>query len=238
MKGGILSPDGHCRAFDAAAQGTVFGSGVGMVVLKELGAAVADGDQIYAVIRGSAINNDGADKTGYTAPSAAGQARAMAEARLMAGASPDDIGYVECHGTGTAVGDPIEIEALTGAFRTGTERRGFCAIGSVKTNIGHLEQTAGLAALIKTALALKNGKIPPSLNFRNPNPEDRLRRQPILRQYRHAATGCRASVPGSPRSIRLVSAGRMPLSCSKEPPAATEAASEPELDIVHPVGKN
>ena len=171
VKGGILSPDGHCRAFDAGAQGTIFGSGVGAILLKDLAAAVADGNQIYAVIRGSAINNDGADKVSYTASSAAGQARAMVEALLMADASPDDIAYVECHGTGTAVGDPLEIDALTRAFRTGTERRGFCAIGSVKTNIGHLEQTAGLAALIKTALALKHGKIPPSLNFRNPNPK-------------------------------------------------------------------
>ena len=183
VKGGILSPDGHCRAFDADAQGTIFGSGVGAVLLKDLAAAVADGNHIYAVIRGSAINNDGADKVSYTASSAAGQARAMVEALHIADVSPDDIGYVECHGTGTVVGDPLEIDALTRAFRTGTERSGFCAIGSVKTNIGHLEQTAGLAALIKAALALKHGKIPPSLNFQQPQPEDRLRRESVLRQY-------------------------------------------------------
>ena len=171
VKGGILSPDGHCRAFDADAQGTIFGSGVGAVLLKDLPAAVADGNHIYAVIRGSAINNDGADKVSYTASSAAGQASAMIEALRMADVSPDDIAYVECHGTGTAVGDPLEVDALTRAFRTGTERSGFCAIGSVKTNIGHLEQTAGLAALIKTALALKSRKIPPSLNFTRPNPK-------------------------------------------------------------------
>jgi len=171
VKGGILSPDGHCRAFDADAQGTIFGSGVGAVLLKDVAAALADGNHIYAVIKGTAINNDGADKVSYTASSAAGQARAMIEALLMADVSPDDLAYVECHGTGTIVGDPLEVEALTRAFRSRTDRHGFCAIGSVKSNIGHLEQTAGLAALIKTAMALKHGKIPPSLNFRNPNPK-------------------------------------------------------------------
>src|SRR5216684_243622 len=170
-KGDILSPDGHCRAFDAEAQGTIFGSGVGVVLLKELDAAIAHRDNIYAVIRGSAINNDGADKVSYTASNVAGQTRAMLEAMLVADVSPLDIGYVECHGTGTIVGDPLEIDALTRAFRTTTERSGFCAIGSVKTNIGHLEQTAGIAALIKAALALKNGRIPASLNFRTPNPK-------------------------------------------------------------------
>jgi len=171
VTGGILSPDGHCRAFDAQAQGTIFGSGVGMVLLKDLAAAVADGDNIYAVIRGSAINNDGADKVSYTASSVTGQARAMVEAMAVAKVSPDEFGYVECHGTGTIIGDPLEIDALNAAFRSQTDRRGFCAIGSVKTNIGHLEQTAGVAALIKTALALKNGTVPPSLNFNKPNPK-------------------------------------------------------------------
>jgi acyl transferase domain-containing protein/surfactin synthase thioesterase subunit len=171
VQGSILSPDGHCRAFDADAQGTIFGSGVGAVLLKDVASAVADGNHIYAVIRGSAINNDGAEKVSYTASSVAGQARAMVEALQIADASPDDIAYVECHGAGTVVGDPLEIDALTRSFRTVTKRSGFCAIGSVKTNIGHLEQTAGLAALIKTALVLKHGKIPPSLNFRHPNPK-------------------------------------------------------------------
>jgi acyl transferase domain-containing protein/surfactin synthase thioesterase subunit len=171
VKGGILSPDGHCRAFDADAQGTIFGSGVGAVLLKDLAVAVADGNHIYAVIRGSAINNDGADKVSYTASSVAGQMRAMIEALHLADVRPDEISYVECHGTGTTLGDPLEIDALTRAFRTGTDRTGYCAIGSVKTNIGHLEQTAGLAGLIKTALALKHGKLPPSLNFRKANPK-------------------------------------------------------------------
>ena len=180
VKGGILSPDGHCRAFDADAQGTIFGSGVGAVLLKDLAAAVADGNHIYAVIKGSAINNDGSDKVSYTASSVAGQARAMVEALQMAEVSPDEIALVECHGTGTAMGDPLEIDALTRAFRTGTERSSFCAIGSVKTNIGHLEQTAGFAALIKTALALKHGKIPPSLNFKSPNPKIDLAASPFF----------------------------------------------------------
>jgi acyl transferase domain-containing protein/surfactin synthase thioesterase subunit/acyl carrier protein len=170
-KGDILSPDGHCRAFDAEAQGTIFGSGVGAVLLKDLEAAVTDRDNIYAVIRGSAVNNDGADKVSYTASSVAAQTRAMLEAILVADVSPADIAYVECHGTGTIVGDPLEIDALTRAFRTKTDRIGYCAIGSVKTNVGHLEQTAGVAALIKVALMLKNGKIPASLNFRTPNPK-------------------------------------------------------------------
>ena len=180
MKGGILSPDGHCRAFDAAAQGAIFGSGVGLVLLKDLSAAIADRDNIYAVIRGSAVNNDGARKVSYTASSVAAQSKAMVEAMVVAGVSPDQIGYVECHGTGTVVGDPLEIDALTKAFRTGTNRRGFCAIGSVKTNIGHLEQTAGVAALIKTALALKNGKIPSSLHFERPNPKINFDESPFF----------------------------------------------------------
>ncbi len=161
--------NGHCRAFDAAAKGTIFGSGVGAVLLKELQAALADRDNIYAVIRGSAINNDGTDKVSYTASSVDGQAKAIIEAMSIANVSPDEINYVECHGTGTIVGDPLEIAALTHAFRGGTERRGFCAVGSVKTNIGHLEQSSGIAALIKTALMLKEGRIPASLNFRTAN---------------------------------------------------------------------
>ncbi len=180
VKGGIQSPDGHCRAFDAAAQGTVFGSGVGAVLLKEVGAAIADGNTIHAVIRGTAVNNDGADKVSFTASSVAGQARAMVEAMAMAGVSPDDIGYVECHGTGTLVGDPLEIEALSRAFGRATRQRGYCAIGSVKTNIGHLEQTAGVAALIKTALILRHGQIPPSLNFDTPNPKIAFAESPFF----------------------------------------------------------
>jgi acyl transferase domain-containing protein len=169
-EGGVTSPDGHCRAFDARAQGTIFGSGIGVVVLKRLADALADGDYIHAVIKGSAINNDGAFKIGYTAPSVDGQAAVINEALSVAGIDSETVTYVETHGTGTEMGDPIEIAALTRAFRLHTERKEFCAIGSLKTNVGHLAASAGVAGLIKTALALKHRLIPPSLNFERPNP--------------------------------------------------------------------
>ncbi|MBD2293365.1 SDR family NAD(P)-dependent oxidoreductase [Anabaena sphaerica FACHB-251] len=171
QEGGILSPDGHCRAFDAKAKGTVIGNGVGIVLLKRLADAIADGDHIYAVIKGSAINNDGSGKVGYTAPSVNGQAEAIAEAIALADIEPETITYIETHGTGTALGDPIEISALTNVFRAETDKKAFCAIGSVKTNIGHLDAAAGVTGLIKTALALQHKLIPPSLNFEQPNPE-------------------------------------------------------------------
>ncbi|MCC7416106.1 MAG: polyketide synthase, partial [Acidobacteria bacterium] len=166
----ILSRDGHCRPFDAGATGTIFGRGLGFVVLRRLADALEDGDRVYAVIKGSAINNDGGDKAGFTAPSPAGQAAVIAEALADAGVSPDTIGYVEAHGTGTQQGDPVEIAGLTEAFRSGTDRKGFCAIGSVKSNIGHLDAAAGAAAFIKTVLALDRKALPPSLNFARPNP--------------------------------------------------------------------
>ncbi|MDT8343898.1 MAG: polyketide synthase, partial [Thermohalobaculum sp.] len=170
-QGDILSPDGRCRAYDADAQGTVFGSGTGVVVLKHVEDAIADGDRIYAVILGSAVNNDGGAKVSYTASSTEGQARAMAEAFAAADVAPSTIGYVEGHGTGTVVGDPLEVEALRRCFATDPDTRpGGCHLGSVKTNIGHLEQAAGVASLIKTALALHHRVIPPSLNFERPNP--------------------------------------------------------------------
>ena len=169
-EGEVLSPDGHCHAFDHRAQGTVFGSGAGCVVLRRLGDAIADGDHVWAVIKGSAINNDGSDKAGYLAPSVDGQARAIAEAHAVAGVNADTIGYVECHGTGTYLGDPIEVAALTQAFRETTDKSGFCRIGSVKTNIGHLDTAAGVASLIKTSLALHHRQMPPSLGYEKPNP--------------------------------------------------------------------
>ncbi|HYO16606.1 MAG TPA: type I polyketide synthase, partial [Thermoanaerobaculia bacterium] len=177
--GGISSPDGHCRPFDASAQGTLAGSGVGVVVLKRLADAVKDGDEIHAVIRGTAINNDGAAKAGYTAPSVEGQAKVIATAQAVAGVQPDEIGYVEAHGTATPLGDPIELAALTRVFRAKTGRRGFCALGAVKSNFGHLDTAAGMAGLIKTALALKHGQIPPTLHFERPNPELRLEESPF-----------------------------------------------------------
>jgi acyl transferase domain-containing protein len=170
-EGGIMSPDGHCRAFDASARGTVTGDGVGVVVLKRLADAFADGDTIHAIVRGFALNNDGAGKIGYTAPSIDGQAHAIAMAQSLAGVDPDTITYVETHGTATELGDPIEIAALTKAFRASTSRKGFCRIGSVKTNIGHLDATAGVAGFIKTVLALEHREIPPSLHFERPNPK-------------------------------------------------------------------
>ena len=169
-EGEVLSPDGHCRTFDHRSKGTVFGSGTGVVVLRRLADALADGDHIHAVIKGSAVNNDGASKVGYLAPSVDGQAAAIAEALAVADVSADSIGYVECHGTATPVGDPIELAALTRAFRESTKRTGYCRIGSVKTNIGHLDTAAGVASLIKATLALEHKQIPPSLNYEAPNP--------------------------------------------------------------------
>jgi acyl transferase domain-containing protein/acyl carrier protein len=170
QEGAILSPDGHCRAFDSMAQGTVTGSGAGIVVLKRLADALSDGDRIHAVITASCVNNDGSNKIGYTAPSVDGQAAVIAEAQAMAGVTGDEVTYVETHGTGTSLGDPIEVAALTRAFRRTTQNKNFCAIGSLKTNIGHLDAAAGVAGLIKVALALENRTLPPSLNFQKPNP--------------------------------------------------------------------
>ena len=166
----VLSPDGHCHAFDHRAQGTVFGSGAGAVALRRLSDAVADGDHIWAVIKGSAVNNDGAAKAGYLAPSVDGQAEAVAMALSAAGVCADSVDYVECHGTGTYLGDPIEVSALTQAFGGAGGETGFCRIGSVKTNIGHLDTAAGIAGLVKCALALHHRQIPPSLGYEAPNP--------------------------------------------------------------------
>jgi amino acid adenylation domain-containing protein len=178
QEGGILSPDGHCRAFDAAAAGTVGGSGAGVVVLKRMDDALRDGDAIRAVVKGSAINNDGAGKVGFTAPGVEGQAQAIAEALAIAGVEPAEVSYVETHGTGTALGDPIEIAALRTVFGQ-DEREAPCALGAVKTNIGHLDTAAGVAGFIKTVLALQHGAIPPTLHFQSPNPETGLADSPF-----------------------------------------------------------
>ena len=154
QEGDIGSPDGHTRSFDARAEGTVFSNGLALVVLKRVDEALADGDQIYGVIKGFAINNDGADRVSFAAPGVDGQAEVIALAQALAGVEPDDVSYVEAHGTATPVGDPIEVAALTEVFRRGTSRKQFCAIGSVKTNVGHLDAASGAAGLIKTALAL------------------------------------------------------------------------------------
>ncbi|MFP2933217.1 beta-ketoacyl synthase N-terminal-like domain-containing protein, partial [Pyxidicoccus sp. 3LG] len=199
QEGMILSPDGHCRAFDARARGTVPGSGLGVVALKRLADAVRDGDHVYAVIKGSALNNDAAAKVSYTAPSVQGQREVITRALAVAGVDASSIGYVEAHGTGTPLGDPIEIAALTRAYRAHTDRAGYCAIGSVKTNIGHLDTAAGIAGLIKAALALHHGELPPSLHFERPNPEIDFEKSPFfvntaLRQWERGESPRRAGV--------------------------------------------
>ncbi|WP_395823741.1 amino acid adenylation domain-containing protein [Archangium minus] len=178
QEGGIASPDGHCRAFDAQGQGTLFGNGMGLVVLKRLTDALADGDRIHAVIRGTAINNDGSAKVGFTAPSVDSQAEVVSRALAAAGVGPETIGYIEAHGTATPLGDPIEIAALRQAFGPHVRERS-CALGSVKTNIGHLDAAAGIASLIKAVLALEHRQLPPSLHFQTPNPEIDFERGPF-----------------------------------------------------------
>jgi acyl transferase domain-containing protein/acyl carrier protein len=202
-EGEILSRDGHCRPFAAASTGTVFASGVGVVVLRRLEDALQDGDAIRAIILGSAINNDGARKVGYLAPSVEGQGEVIAEAMEFAGVSADDISYVEAHGTGTVVGDPIEIRALTRAFHRFTARSGYCAIGSLKSNVGHLDAAAGIAGLIKTVLALEHAQLPPSLHYQNPNPHIEFQGSPFF------VNSTLADWPsnGSPRRAGVTSLG-------------------------------
>ncbi|WP_407686787.1 type I polyketide synthase [Mycobacterium sp. HUMS_1102779] len=178
--GSMVSPTGRCRPFDSRADGTLFGSGVGVVVLKPLQDALADGDRVHAVIRGSAINNDGSTKMTYAAPNAAGQAEVIAEAHAVSDVDASSISYVETHGTGTPLGDPIEIEGLRQAFGLSESARpGPCQVGSVKSNIGHLETAAGMAGLIKTILCLQHRAIPATLHFTHPNPELHLERGPF-----------------------------------------------------------
>ncbi|UCH95296.1 MAG: amino acid adenylation domain-containing protein, partial [Candidatus Aminicenantes bacterium] len=180
QEGTILSPEGHCRSFDARASGTVGGNGAGVVVLKPLEKALKDGDTIYAVIKGFALNNDGKNRVGYTAPSAEGQAKAIAAALRMAEIHPETITCIENHGTGTPLGDPIEIQGLNQAFHTsGAGKKNYCALGCVKTNIGHLDAAAGIAGLIKIVLALHHGFIPPSLHFQQANPAFDLENSPF-----------------------------------------------------------
>ena len=180
QEGGIWSPDGHCRPFDERAHGTVEGNGAGIVALKRLEDALADGDEIHAVIAGSAVNNDGAMKVGYAAPSVETQKDVVMEALAMAQAHPESIGFVEAHGSGTPLGDPIEVRALTEAYRASTPRKGYCYLGSVKSNIGHLDNAAGAASLIKTILAVEHAQIPPTLHFERPNPRLVLETSPFV----------------------------------------------------------
>ena len=224
---GMVSPDGICRTFDANSRGTVFGDGVSVVLLKRLEDAIEDGDSIYAVIKGWGVNNDGASKVGYTAPSVEGQKEVIAQAHALADFDPRTISYMEAHGTGTPIGDPIEIDALTQAFRMGTEDNQFCAIGSVKTNIGHLDVAAGVAGLIKTSLALDNEQIPPSLNFESPNPNIDFENTPFfvndkLRPWKRGDTPRRAGlssfgVGGTNAHVVLEEAPLSTLSPSERP---------------------
>jgi acyl transferase domain-containing protein len=222
--GGVVSPDGHVRAFDAKANGTVFGSGGGILVLKRLADALADGDHIHAVIKGSAVNNDGSAKAGYTAPSVDSQADAVVEALANAGVEADSISYIEAHGSGTPVGDPIEVRALTKAFRTFTERSGYCAIGSVKTNVGHLDAAAAIAGIIKTVLALEHRQLPPSLHFTDANPDIDFPGTPF-----YVNTRLREWTSDGPRRAGVMSTGmggtnaHVVLEEAPEPAASTEA---------------
>ena len=180
QEGMVLSPDGHCCAFDSNARGMSPGNGVGAVLLKRLEDALEDKDCIHAVIRGSAVNNDGSHKIGYTTPSVDGQAKVIREAIAIAGVPAESISYIETHGTGTPLGDPVEIEALNKVFKSETGKKGFCAIGSVKPNIGHLDTVAGVASLIKTVLSLKNSQVPASLNYVHPNPKINFQDSPFF----------------------------------------------------------
>ena len=260
VEGGIMSQDGHCRAFDAKATGTVVGNGAGVVVLKRLSEAVAAGDRICAVIKGFAVNNDGAVKMGFTAPSIDGQAECIATAQAMAGFDPRSIGYVEAHGTGTPLGDPIEMAALAKAFGGAAKNGGRCAVGSLKTNVGHLDVAAGVAGLIKTTLALQHGEIPPTLHFEKLNPEiagaeGRFSFNPRLQPWPRGATPRRAGVSSfgiggtnvhvvleeAPTAAPATPGGGPQLLClSARTPVALQAATEnlaahlerhPELDL-------
>ena len=203
-EGGQDSPDGHTRTFDAKAKGTVFGDGVGVVLLKRLADALADGDCIQAIIKGSALNNDGSLKVGYTAPSVEGQAEVVAVALANAGVSADSLSYVEAHGTATELGDPIEVAALAKAFRLSTSRTGFCALGSVKTNVGHLDRAAGVTGLIKTVQALRHRQLPPSLFYETPNPKIDFDTSPF---FVNRELGAWVSDGGRPRRAGVNSLG-------------------------------
>ncbi|MEM8932606.1 MAG: beta-ketoacyl synthase N-terminal-like domain-containing protein, partial [Acidobacteriota bacterium] len=223
--GGISSPDGHTRAFDARGGGTVFGDGVGVVVLKRLDDALADGDHIRAVIRGTALNNDGSAKVGFTAPSIDGQAAVIAQAHAEADVDPRSITYIEAHGTATNLGDPVEVSALTSAFAAHTDETGFCAIGSVKSNFGHLDTAAGAAGLIKTVLALEHKSLPPSLHYETPNPHIDFASSPFF-----VNTELRDWQPG-PDGVRRAGVSSFGMGGTnahvvlEEAPAATESAA-------------
>ncbi len=232
-EGAITSPDGHCRAFDAKAAGTVFSNGLGVVVLKRLRDALEDGDSILAVVKGSALNNDGSAKVSFTAPSVDGHAQVISLAQALAGIDPDTITYVEAHGTGTPLGDPIEIAGLTQAFRSGgATRHGYCALGSVKTNMGHLDAAAGVAGLIKAALALRHKTLPASLHFESPNPKLDLAKTPF---FVNAARRSWAASAGHPRRAGVSSFGVGGTNAHvvlEEAPPATDRAPAPAEQLL------
>ncbi|HEY6361690.1 MAG TPA: beta-ketoacyl synthase N-terminal-like domain-containing protein [Vicinamibacterales bacterium] len=234
QEGMVFSADGHCRTFDARAVGTLFGSGGAVVLLKRLADAVADGDTVRAIIRGSAINNDGSAKVGYTAPSVGGQSAVVAEALAIADVDPKTVSYIEAHGTGTLLGDPIEIEALTKAFRNGDgagAKKSYCGIGSVKTNIGHLDAAAGIAGLVKTVLMLQHRQFVPSLHFTEPNPQIDFANSPFYVVDRSAPW----SANGAPRRAGVSSFGIGGTNCHvvlEEAPAAEATPSPREAELI------
>lgn len=230
-EGEILSPDGHCHAFDHRAQGTVFGSGAGCVVLRRAKDAIRDGDHIWAILKGSAVNNDGAAKAGYLAPSVDGQARCIAEAQAVADVAADTVSYVECHGTGTYLGDPIEVAALTAAFRETTDAVRSCRIGSVKTNIGHLDTAAGVASLIKVSLALHHRQLPPSLGYEAPNPSIDFESSPFI--VNDSLTAWQSSTPRRAGVNSLGVGGTNAHAVLEEAPQ--RVASEPSLWPFQPI---
>ncbi|MEO6187101.1 MAG: type I polyketide synthase, partial [Steroidobacteraceae bacterium] len=230
-EGEIQSPDGHCRPFDHRAQGTVFGSGAGVVALRRLEDALRDGDPIHAVIRATAVNNDGASKVGYLAPSVDGQAAAISEALALADIESSSVGFIECHGTGTPMGDPIEVAALNQAFGSGGAGTGSCLLGSVKANVGHLDTAAGVVALIKAALALQREEIPATPNFEAPNPALGLENGP----FAVAATRTPWPRSGIPRRAAVNSlgvGGTNAFVVLEEPPLRAAIASAPGAELL------
>ena len=224
QEGSMASPDGHTRAFDAKAAGTVFSDGVAVIVLRRLADAIADGDTVYAVLLGAAVNNDGSERASFTAPSPVGQAAVIAAAHDAAGIDARSLSYVEAHGTATPLGDPIEIEGLTRAFRRHTADRGFCAIGSLKSNVGHMVIAAGAASVIKTALALSRRTLPPSIGFETPNPSIDFARSPFRVQDKLGPWP--APNDGTPRRAAVSSFGFGGTNAHvvlEEPPAAPAA---------------
>ena len=234
-EGSVFTPDGHCRTFDAKANGTLFGSGGGMVLIKRLSDAIADGDTVHAVVRGTAVNNDGSTKSDFTAPSVTTQAEAITEALGAADVDASTVSYIEAHGTGTYLGDPIEVEALTRAFRNDTEATQYCGIGSVKPNIGHLDAAAGIAGLLKVVKAFEHKQLPPTINFESPNPQIDFPSTPFKVVDKLIDW---EPVDGSPRRAGLTSLGmggtnaHVILEEPPQPPVDPTAKSEPKLEVL------